>query len=73
MSIATWTEFQPLKEVLVGSAFQVSNFDHVKDPEARDLFKRVFEETNEDLETLCDILKQAGVKSTQTQTNIQFQ
>ena len=62
MSIATWTEFQPLKEVLVGSAFQVSNFDHVKDLEARDLFKRVFEETNEDLETLCDILKQAGVK-----------
>ena len=37
MTIATYTEFQPLKEVLVGSAFETSNFDHVEDPEARDL------------------------------------
>jgi len=42
MTISAYTEFQPLKEVLVGSAFDVSNFDHVEDLEARDLFKRIF-------------------------------
>ena len=62
MTISTYTEFQPLKEVLVGSAFDISNFDHIEDIQARDLFKRIFEETNEDLETLCGIFKQAGVQ-----------
>jgi N-dimethylarginine dimethylaminohydrolase len=62
MSIGTYTEFQPLQEVLVGSAFDQNNFDHLEDVESRDVFKRIFEETNEDLETLVDIFKQAGVK-----------
>ena len=61
MTISTYTEFQPLKEVLVGSAFDQNNFEHLEDVESRDVFKRIFEETNEDLETLCDIFKQAGV------------
>ena len=41
MSIATYTEFQPLQEVLVGSAFDTSNFDHLEDVESRDVFKRI--------------------------------
>lgn len=61
MTLSCYTEFQPLKEVLVGSAFEVSNFDHIQDQNAKDLFKRIFEETNEDLETLCEILKNEGV------------
>lgn len=59
--IATYTEFQPLKEILVGNAFSPENFDNVNDIEARDLLKRVFEETNEDLEILINLLKSAGV------------
>lgn len=59
--IATYTEFQPLKEVLVGSAFSPENFDNIEDPQAKDLLKRVFEETNEDIEVLVDLLKSCGI------------
>ena len=45
MSIGTYTEFQPLQEVLVGSAFDTSNFDHLEDVESRDVFKRCFQKT----------------------------
>jgi N-dimethylarginine dimethylaminohydrolase len=58
---ATYTEFQPLKEILVGSAFSPTNFDNIKDHEARDLLKRVFDETNEDIEVLVDLLKSSGI------------
>lgn len=59
--LATYTEFQPLKEILVGSAFSPKNFDNIEDIETRDLLKRVFEETNEDIEVLVSILKSAGI------------
>ena len=72
MSIATYTEFQPLKEVLVGSAFDHNSFEHVLDIEARDVLKRIFEETNEDLEKLVEILKQANVKVHRPKKIFQF-
>ena len=61
-SPATYTEFQPLKEVIVGSAFSPDNFDNIPDPEARDLLKRVFEETAEDLDNLVTLLTGMGIK-----------
>ena len=61
MTPSTYTEFQPLKEVLVGTAFDQSNFEHIKDQKVRDVFNRIFDETNEDLETLCGILTNAGI------------
>jgi|TARA_B100000035_G_C21028440_1_gene567244 hypothetical protein len=60
--MSTWTEFQPLKETIVGKAFSPDDFDKVEDQEAKDLLKRICEETNEDIEDLVKILEDAGVK-----------
>jgi hypothetical protein len=60
--VSTYTEFQTLKETIVGRPFSPANFENIKDQELKDLLKRIFEETNEDIENLVKILKDAGVK-----------
>jgi len=60
--MSTYTEFQPLKETIVGRPFSPNDFEDVKDQQAKDLLKRIFEETNEDIEELVKILQDAGVK-----------
>ena len=39
--MSTFTEFQPLKETIVGKPFSPKDFDNVKDQQAKDLLKRI--------------------------------
>ena len=61
--VKCYSEFQPLEEVIVGSTYNPNCFDSSDQfsQEAKDLLKRVFTETAEDLEVLVDILKKEGV------------
>lgn len=55
------TEFQPLKDVLVGAAHPPKSFDYIADPEHRSGLQRILEETEEDLLALCKIFADLGV------------
>ena len=63
MTVKTYSEFQPLEEVIVGNTYSPDSFDSSDqfDQEAKDLLKKVFTETAEDLEKLVEILKGEGV------------
>jgi len=57
-----WSEFQPLKKVLLGRTFGKNCFDWSPDPEVRSNMNRIFEETAEDLETLSQLLTSKGIE-----------
>lgn len=61
--VKTYSEFQPLEEVIVGSPYDPNSFDQSKvfDQQSKDLIKRVLSETAEDLEILVEILKKENV------------
>ena len=61
--VTTYSEFQPLEEVIVGTPYDANTFDSSDkfSQEAKDLLKRVLTETAEDLEVLADILKKESV------------
>ena len=60
--VKCYSEFQKLEEVIVGNTYAPDCFDKSDfSQEAKDLLKRVFTETAEDLEVLVDILKKEGV------------
>lgn len=60
--INAWTEFQPLKKVILGTAFPPETFDWHGNREQRTVMRQIFEETEEDLQALVKIFKDAGVK-----------
>ena len=66
--VKCYSEFQPLEEVIVGNTYDPNCFDDSDQfsQEAKDLLKRVFTETAEDLEVLVDILKKRRSHSTKT-------
>ena len=47
--INAWTEFQPLKRVVLGAPFPPETFDWHKDEQTRRVMRQIFEETAEDL------------------------
>ena len=61
--VSTYSEFQPLEEVIVGTPYDPNTFDSSDtfNQEAKDLLKRVLTETAEDLEVLVDILKKENI------------
>ena len=59
--MATFTEFQKLTDIIVGGTYNAEDFNDVPDSNARDLLKRVNEETAEDLESLVKILEDLDV------------
>jgi hypothetical protein len=50
IKINSWDEFSPLEAVIVGSVFDGSFFDGVKDTKTADVLKKICDETNEDIE-----------------------
>jgi hypothetical protein len=60
--VNSWDEFQPLEELLVGSIYESSFFDDVKSVRARDALKRIFDETQEDLDNFVDKMKSHNIK-----------
>ena len=59
--VSSFSEFQQLEEVIVGKAHSPESFDYSDDSELRDSLGRILEETEEDLQVLCKLLKDMGV------------
>tara|TARA_B100001093_G_C26799649_1_gene1002763 strand:- start:481 stop:1677 length:1197 start_codon:yes stop_codon:yes gene_type:complete len=66
--INSWDEFQPLEELLVGSIYHSSFFNEVKQIRARNALKRIFDETQEDLENFASTMKSHNIKIYQPTT-----
>ncbi len=66
--VNSWDEFQPLQEVLLGSVYDSSFFDDVKNVKIRDALKKIIDETQEDLEYFKDTMTSHGIKVYQATT-----
>jgi len=62
--INAWSEFQPLKQVMLGRAYPPETFDWHGNREQRETMRQIFEETEEDLQVLVGILESADVMVT---------
>jgi len=60
--INSWDEFQPLETVIVGSTYDSSFFDGVKNKKIADVFKKIVDETNEDIEYFKDQMKSHNIE-----------
>jgi N-dimethylarginine dimethylaminohydrolase len=60
--VSIFTEFQPLEEVIVGSAYPPNAFSYSEDTELRDGLRKILEETEEDLQVLVKIIEDFGAK-----------
>lgn len=59
--VNSWSEFQPLEEIIIGSTFPPEFFDDVKNNNIRDCLQRIASETEEDLQNLKKTLEDLGV------------
>jgi hypothetical protein len=59
--INSYSEFQPLEEVVVGQGYPPEYFDHVADSEVRDNLQKIFAEIEEDFQRLIKTLNSFGV------------
>jgi len=62
MKINCHSDFQPLKEIIVGRSYHQDSFNFIDEPRIRDPLKRILEETEEDLLNLCAVLEEHDVK-----------
>ena len=59
--VNSWDEFQPLEAVVVGSIYDSSFFDGVKNKKIGDVLKRIVDETNEDIQYFKQQLKSHNI------------
>jgi hypothetical protein len=59
--VNSWSEFQPLEEIVIGSAFPPEFYNDVKNTQIRDCLQRIAIETEEDLQNLKSTLENMGV------------
>ena len=59
--VNSWDEFQPLEAIVVGSIYDSSFFDGVKNKKIADVLKRIVDETNEDIEYFKQQLKSHNI------------
>jgi len=62
IKINSWDEFQPLEALVVGSTYDSSFFDGVKNKEIGDVLKRIVDETNEDIDYFKTQLQSHNIK-----------
>lgn len=62
IQINSWDEFQPLEAVVVGSTYDSSFFDGVKDKKVADVFKKLVDETSEDIEYFKSQMRSHGIE-----------
>jgi hypothetical protein len=61
MIFSKYSEFQPLREVVVGQGYPVDYFDNIEDSEVRDNVQKIFLEIEEDFQHLVKTLEGFGV------------
>lgn len=59
--VNSWTEFQPLKTLMVGSVYKQSFFDGIKNDTIRQGLKEIVGSTEEDIENFKKIIKNKGI------------
>ena len=62
IKINSWDEFQPLEAVVVGSTYDSSFFDGVKNKKIGDVFKKICDETTEDIEYFKEQIKSHNIE-----------
>ena len=67
--VNSWDEFSPLKTLILGSVFDTTFFDAIKNQKIQYALKKVFEETQEDLEAFKTKMQSHGIKVLQTHPN----
>jgi len=60
--INSYSEFQPLKECVVGQGYPPDYFDFIKDSKIREPLQQIFVEIEEDFQNLIQTLNEFGVK-----------
>lgn len=60
--INVWSEFQPLREVVVGQGYPPDYFDFIQDSQVRDNLQKVFYEIEQDFLNLQRVLESFGVR-----------
>lgn len=63
--VNSWDEFQPLQELVLGSFYDRSFFEDIRNPRIRDVLVQIADETQEDLENFKDKMKSHGVSVVQ--------
>ena len=61
-NINSWTHFDPLKQVVLGNAYEPKFFDDLPDDSIRQSIQKVLRETIEDLNGIKKILEDLGVE-----------
>jgi hypothetical protein len=69
IKVNSWDEFQPLEAVVVGSTYDSSFFDGVKNTKIKDVFKKIVDETTEDIEYFKTQMKSHNVEVFQATPN----
>jgi hypothetical protein len=59
--VNSWSEFQPLEEIVIGSTYPPEFYNDVKNSQIRDCLQRIAIETEEDLQNLKSTLEYIGV------------
>lgn len=65
MEVNSWDEFQPLRELVLGSFYDRSFFEDIRNPRIRDVLVQIADETQEDLENFKEKMKSHNVKVVQ--------
>ena len=60
--VNSWDEFSPLKTMILGSVFDTNFFDAIKNQKIQYALKKVFQETQEDLEAFKTTMESHGIK-----------
>lgn len=62
MIFKKYSEFQPLKEIVVGQGYPLDYFDNIEDSNIREKIQQIFFEIEEDFQNLIRTLQQFGVQ-----------
>ena len=60
-NVMIWTEWDPLKEIIVGRVYDPNDIAHIEDVEFRNGLQRIFEESEEDFFDLADEVEETEV------------
>ena len=66
--VNSWDEFQPLEELVLGSVYDSSFFDDVKNSKIKSALKKIIDETQEDLDYFKEQMKSHNIKVYQANT-----